>query len=913
MKRNTKIKIFTTVGVLSLLTTIVTPIVMNMHNNSVGTLNNYENKSSSSSVENDNHISLVNYNTKKNNRTVSIQTTNNEVLNWYISSNSNLSNDLKLKPISIKNNIVTLMVPQNYKGDLYYFAKDKSGSYTNSVKINVNSQNSNYKYINVGVLGDKSPMVYHYKISNNSPELYSLSTNNSLVTTTPSSTGSLIFYYLSNQYESFFNELFNYISSKNVISSLNFNDFSTSTNIYLESILSNWSNFSITQINFINSNNYSYNIPQNWNNVSFEGLQLIITNKSNSTEEYTIGIPANIFILSFNQSYIAGIYGNSDTFSPLFQNLNDQSMFLSDLEDNNYNSNLLQTSSFSSINSFLSSLISSINLTNIPTTITSTIKDNLNSLYYQSLAYKILANQEATTIKNSNELYPGSEFNVKNFPWTSIGYINSQWGQDAWLMGWSKYSQILNESGYFDVGTPLNIGFQSYEISNDFSYNMFSSTPWSNLPSLSLGSNSNLIYQEILGDSTSLKNDSISPTGILGLMEVNHFLNPNQQEGLAFSNSQWDIFGYSGGWISSSDLQNISNNINKIISGIIELYKIYDLNTIDIDYEYPTGSQYTAMQNYYALFIKRLRNAFNLLSVSTGISYTISATVDPQWSYSYSNWLYQSNDYLNQINLMNYDMITPSSNVAGGNSKLYSLDGGYSTLKDILTGSSTTVTLTNQVTGQTQTLTKIPNYISSSSSIDGAVAGDGIVQYVESLISNGISPSKIILGEAAYSYGWQIKGDGPLTQYPGMFGYLDGGTNYDQPGISSLMNDIENKSMILGFNPYTGNNYAFDPTTHWYWSFDFISSTLAKIEFLKKEHLGGFLVWTMNSQYSPSIQSGQDFNFENSVSASGVISNLPLLATMSGLYSIQDIYQAWKNYLPSNFLSNFASYYNIES
>lgn len=871
----------------------------------------------------------------KSNETITIDQLENTVVeNWYFSTNENLENSIDItKSISkSENSKVSFKLP-NYVGECYVYGQLYDGKYTNPIKIDMIPKNNSEieNYFNVKVLGcDKSSSHAYYKDDNGIFKPISLwdGSSNSI-----SADELDDLYNLARKYADLFQQLFSKLD-KSIVSQIKSD---TETTILDESILVNLpkildnfsSNWYISGVNFINSSDSGNQHNIDWSSdSSIRGLQIVVCSKNDANLQFVIAVSANVKLTgNIGESYLDKTYDVLGNETTLFNSTIDMDNFFS-------NSNVDTKK--------LSSLIMSVDYVNLPTEMSDEIKQGVNdaakaggetTLYYQVLASKILAKKHANKISNYGDIYPGIDFNPKNFNNEVMGYINAsqiQWG-NPFFMGWSKYSKILSSTLKASTESQkalFNSGNKSVNNQN-FVMNLFDKTNYQDVETLDVDENKIITT---LTDDTSLK-IPLGPTGLMGLMQVSHYLSPMQNLGLSLSGNQWEFFGYkqtnsnaSGLTLTNQQLSKIDENINKIVKSIINIYTMFDLDCLDIDYEYPISyGNDTAdkqMSDKFAIFIQKMKKGLATLSVATGKNYKLSACVNQNWKISYDNWLKRVNSYVDTFNFMAYDVVDGrKSQIASGNSKGRSIVGGQAKLRSVLTDSNETVQLYNHVTKKYDTVQKVKNYtVSGANRTDNVnfenslsvVAGDGAMDSIDNIVQNyGIPKEKVVVGLGAYVFSWKITiGNGPLENLPGNWGIqsvpvISG--QLDQYGLSRYFKNIKpggTGDYKVYFDPYTITNYIYNANTHEYSSLDFVESTIVKRNWVNEKNYKGVMVWTMNSQNNPEFNDNK-FDFSTTIKENGLIANYPVLATMSGMYSDRKIYEIWKNNLSPNFLDNF--------
>lgn len=827
-----------------------------------------------------------------------VRASNKDITDWYISNNVYLTNLIHTNP-EIVNNTYRFKIPKNYNGELYIFGKSPKG-FTNPIKFNIQNSNFNNSFaISVKGVG-KDENKFNYLFSNNQYQNYVFQDGLKYVPNTSNEVATRLISIAKKYSDYFINFLKEQVNLD--LTQSQFNDLPLSVKYNLPKILKNINNLRVKQVNFINSQvdtnsqDIGKDLPTNFYGMQIELCSNNTTNYFNDPFQFTVAISANINLAN-NDSYLSKSVSNNGVLSNLFSSVDNEKDFF-------VNKN---QSTISNID-FIKKIIMDVDYTNTPTSFPSGITTDINNEYCQILMYKILALQHANNIMKSDNLYPGIDFNIKNYPHESLGFINHhtvKWG-NPWMMGWSKYSTIINSCASADKNKP---GF--INISNNggaaVSMNLFDRTNFKNVPTYPIEKGKNLILKKLYGlnSTETTQNDSISPIGSLGLLLTNSFLTPNQKQGVSYIGNRWAFFG-------ANNQNEANNNLDSIVKGLCWVTETFNLNALDFDYEYPDqGGQDTV----YYKFLEKMKNALCALSIKTGKNYQLSVDVNPDYV---NGWCANQavDKYANIFNIMSYDNLTCwNTDVAGGNSRARQVQGGGNKIREVVTGNTNSVSLYNWGTGKWENVNKTPNYRPNGNikGIDRSASYSSINLLQNLINSKRLKQSKIVFGLAAYSIGWQVEGNGPLPELPGSFGVRTNGTvEENQPGLSSFLSGIKNKTKQILFNPYMADNYVWEPDRKFYHSMDFIQSILHKRQFGDSK-FKGYMVWTMNCQMSlpDELFVNGIYNFENVIEKNKTIWNLPIISTFSGLYDVQSIYDVWKEYLGNRFVEYFGERWNV--
>lgn len=248
-----------------------------------------------------------------------------------------------------------------------------------------------------------------------------------------------------------------------------------------------------------------------------------------------------------------------------------------------------------------------------------------------------------------------------------------------------------------------------------------------------------------------------------------------------------------GGCYGCSSLFSSDEHRNMFARTTVELFRQYDIDGLDLDWEYPAIEGYpghpykTEDRDNFTALLRELRKEMGeqyLLSFAAG---------------GFVRYLENSIDWKNimplvdMVNIMSYDLVGGYSRVTGHHTPLYS-------------------------------------------GIDTAQSADKAVQW---LIKNGVAANKLIVGSAFYARVWK---DVP-TINEGLY----------QPGI--FMRGVAYKQFHEYFSDSSGFVYhwdkkarapwQYDPAKKFFATFDDERSIWEKSTYIKKNRLGGIMFWEL--------------------------------------------------------------------
>lgn len=251
-----------------------------------------------------------------------------------------------------------------------------------------------------------------------------------------------------------------------------------------------------------------------------------------------------------------------------------------------------------------------------------------------------------------------------------------------------------------------------------------------------------------------------------------------------------------GGWGSGgfSEAASTDEGRKKVAKSALELVKKYNIDGIDLDWEYPCigiagiGASPDDKENF-TLLLKEIRQTLD--TVNKDYLLTIAAGGDSY--YTRCTNMAEAQKYLDYVQLMTYD-----------------LRGGFL----VHTGHHT-------------------NLYSNAADLSPVSADFAVKCFKEA----GVPEEKLIVGVAFYSRMWK---DVPNVDTGKM--QMAGTTGGYGPKYSDLLKDYINKN---GFTRYWDDEakapYLFDGST--FISYDDEESIKAKAEYVKNNNLGGLMYW----------------------------------------------------------------------
>ena len=264
-----------------------------------------------------------------------------------------------------------------------------------------------------------------------------------------------------------------------------------------------------------------------------------------------------------------------------------------------------------------------------------------------------------------------------------------------------------------------------------------------------------------------------------------------------------------GGWGSKgfSDMSYSSENRAKFVKSVVEFIREYDLDGLDIDWEYPcipaanTKARPEDKQNF-TFLIKELREALNTLERAQTLTFA-SAGSKPYYENIEINSVMKYVDYMN---IMTYDQIGGSSKFSGHHTALGWIKPKH--LNDSLVSK---------------------NYVPSSAEM-----------IVDFCINKGVNPKQIIIGAAFYGRSW--KGVSPINN--GLYQANKGTSN------TSTYQDIRkryegDKSYRRHWDSIAKAPYLYSVRDSVFMTYDDSISVKLKTKYAVKNKLGGIMFWQL--------------------------------------------------------------------
>jgi chitinase len=261
-----------------------------------------------------------------------------------------------------------------------------------------------------------------------------------------------------------------------------------------------------------------------------------------------------------------------------------------------------------------------------------------------------------------------------------------------------------------------------------------------------------------------------------------------------------------GGWKWSknfSDAVLTDTSTQNFASSAVAIVSNYNLDGIDIDWEYPgmmgdSNVYRPEDKQHYTLLFKDLRQSLDSLNQITHVRYYVTTAVGSWQAYIDHTEMEKVQQYTDYINIMSYDYADGSDSISGHHTNLY---------------------------------------ISSIDSNQWSAH-----RSIQAFIAAGVPPSKIVMGIAFYGKGWQMASADNNGLYRKTVKPARGG------GFTYLKDSVVDKN---GYKQYwdamARAPYLFNAENNIFISYDDERSVKEKCKYVNKYHLAGAMFWEYSS------------------------------------------------------------------
>ncbi|SNY94468.1 glycoside hydrolase family 18 protein [Flagellimonas pacifica] len=289
-----------------------------------------------------------------------------------------------------------------------------------------------------------------------------------------------------------------------------------------------------------------------------------------------------------------------------------------------------------------------------------------------------------------------------------------------------------------------------------------------------------------------------------------------------------------GGWGADgfSDVSHTPENRKKFVQSVVEFNKEYQLDGLDVDWEYPaipaagTGARPDDKENFTSL-MKELREALNTLDREQTLTFASAG-----WKRYYKNIeIEEVMKHVDYMNVMTYDQIGSNSPFTGHHTAL-----GMIQEKDVR---------------DTPAWKYVEEKRKASKEKRDAYEPQSAEKIVEFCIENGVKPEQIVIGAAFYGRAW--KGVPPKNN--GLYQF-NSGAHIGWSAYYQIRKEFESDENYKRFwDPIAKAPYIYNAKDSIFISYDDSVSVRLKTEYALKKKLGGIMFW----------QLGNDTKEENSL------------------------------------------------
>ncbi|MGL4737180.1 MAG: glycoside hydrolase family 18 protein [Cellulosilyticaceae bacterium] len=278
-----------------------------------------------------------------------------------------------------------------------------------------------------------------------------------------------------------------------------------------------------------------------------------------------------------------------------------------------------------------------------------------------------------------------------------------------------------------------------------------------------------------------LVDGAISVEQLTHLEEVKRFResNPKLRIYLSLASGETSKFG---------DVTRTEEGIQKVVESVVKIVSEWDLDGIDVDWEYPEGP---IERHNHTLLLEALRKGLDTVSDTRYRALSIAAG-SKNWYFEITE-LSESVKYLDYVNLMTYD-----------------INAGYE------------VTMHHSC----------PTKMASDQVEDGSTE-----ENIALFIKNGVPAEKLIIGAAFYSRQWH----GVVNENNGLHSYAGSKSDYG-PGYTRLIEEYVNqKGYIRYWDEAANAPYLFNGDN--FITYEDEESLTCKCDLVKKWQIAGIMAW----------------------------------------------------------------------
>ena len=281
-----------------------------------------------------------------------------------------------------------------------------------------------------------------------------------------------------------------------------------------------------------------------------------------------------------------------------------------------------------------------------------------------------------------------------------------------------------------------------------------------------------------------------------------------------------------GGWGADgfSDMAHTAENREKFVQSVLDFNSEYQLDGLDIDWEYPgipaanTGARPEDKQNF-TLLMKELREGLNTLERDQTLTFASAG-----WKRYYDNVeINEVMKHVDYMNVMTYDQIGATSPYTGHHTAL-----GLIELEDIKDTPAAVFIESRREEMKKRGYTYEPRSV------------ERIVDYC---IDNGVSPEQIVIGAAFYGRAWK----GVPPENNGLY-QPNGGSYIGWSAYHQIRSEFESNGNYKRYwDPVAEAPYLYSATDSVFISYDDTVSVRLKTNYAIKKKLGGIMFWELGN------------------------------------------------------------------
>ncbi len=281
-----------------------------------------------------------------------------------------------------------------------------------------------------------------------------------------------------------------------------------------------------------------------------------------------------------------------------------------------------------------------------------------------------------------------------------------------------------------------------------------------------------------------------------------------------------------GGWGADgfSDMAHTAEKRQAFVKSVVEFNKKYELDGLDIDWEYPaipaadTGARPEDKQNF-TLLMKELREALNNLERKQTLTFASAG-----WKRYYENIeLKEVMQYVDFMNVMTYDQVGGNSPYTGHHTALGLIED-----KDIK---------------DTPAWTYVEERRKASKNNRYSYDPRSVERIIDFCIGQGVKPEQLVIGAAFYGRAWK----GVPTVNNGLY-QPNKGAHIGWSGYSQIREEFEaDPNYKRYWDPIAQAPYLYSAKDSIFISYDDTVSVRLKTEYALRKKIGGIMFWQLGN------------------------------------------------------------------